>query len=131
MTQIIIQVADFEWAFIAFANTFFGPTTWPLWFIVFLLIKLLRAIDTLILLIEEKSGETYASCDDCYEITNDFSRCSLCCEIACEECGNKELTECPDESCFHAVCDECHEKNSYQVCTLKQDESSYAHSYNC
>lgn len=93
--------------------------------------ELLRAIDTLILLIEEKSGETYAFCDDCYEITNNFSRCSLCCEIACGECGNKELTKCSDERCLHALCNRCHEENSYQVCVLRQDGNSYAHSYNC
>lgn len=39
MQKIIIQVAIFAWAFITFVNTFFEPTTWPVWFIVFLLVK--------------------------------------------------------------------------------------------
>jgi len=46
------------------------------------------------------AGWHHRLCEDCGEVTDRFSVCSICCEMACEVCNNFKLVEDgKDKSC--------------------------------
>lgn len=91
-------------------------------------IILLRAVDTLLDLIHQKTGECYDLCEDCHEITNDFETCDWCCQMACGKCLNRKVIKCQDPECGRELCEECCKDNGDRVCALRED-GSYSHIY--
>lgn len=87
-------------------------------------IVLLRAVDTLLDLIREKTGVAYDFCEDCHGITNNFEYCDWCSQMACGECLNRKVIKCQDQKCERELCEDCYKDNNNQVCARSHTYSS-------